>query len=170
MSRFFLLLVILFYLFVSICFAKSVKPIFPENLDRSHSCASDGMVIIDYKGPKAQILWKNGNRTFYCEVREAFFEKFDVIKKKQIIVVFVQDFSFLEWGSYKDKWILADDAFYVIDSKKNGAMGITYVPFLDYDEAKLFKSKFGGVILKFEEINIDILFSSDVLLKERGIF
>jgi len=114
MSRFFLLLVILFYLFVSVCFSKSVKSIFPENLDRSHSCASDGMVIIDYKGPKAQILWKNGNRTFYCEVREAFFEKFDVIKKKQIIAVFVQDFSFLEWGSYKDKWILADDAFYVI--------------------------------------------------------
>lgn len=170
MTKLFYIFLLLFCLFSFECFSKYDKAIFPENLNRTHSCTSDGMVIIDYKGPKAQILWKDGSRTFYCEVREAFFERTDIIKKKQIIAVFVQDFSFLEWGSYRDKWVLAEDAYYVIDSKKNGAMGITYVPFLDYNEANLFKNEFGGMILKFEEINIDVLSSSDMLLKERGIF
>ncbi len=167
---FIFIFVCLIFSFSVLFFKDSVRNIEPEILKREHSCASDGMVIIDYKGPKAQILWKNNARTFYCEVREAFFESLDFVKRKNILAVFVQDFSNVNWGSYIDLWIKAEDAFYVIDSKKDGAMGITYVPFSDYNKAILFVEKFEGKILKFEDIKLDVLLNSDFLLKERGIF
>jgi len=142
----------------------------PVNLNRSHMCASDAMIIINYNGPKAQILWKNGTRSFYCEVREAFYESVNELRRKQIKALFVQDFSGLDWGSYENRWILANDACYVIDSVKDGAMGVTYVPFSDRNFAIEFLKLYGGKLLKFEEINIDILADSNKLLKNRTVF
>ena len=127
------------------------------------------MIIVNYNGPKAQIIWKDGKRSFYCEVREAFYEYLDKVRGKQILFFYVQDFSNIEWGSYVDKWILASDAFYVIDSKKDGAMGLTYVPFSDYAFASKFLNLYGGKIVKFCDINSDVLSSSSRLLKNRFI-
>ncbi len=141
----------------------------PVCLNKEHMCASDAMIILNYHGPKGQILWKNGSRSFYCEVREAFYDKFDMVNSKRIKAFFVQDFSGLEWGSYADKWILANDAYYVIDSKKDGAMGLTYVPFSDLKCAENFLKMYGGILLKFSEINLNTLSSSSILLKDRLI-
>lgn len=140
------------------------------NLNKSQMCASDAMVIIDYKGPKAQILWKNGTRSFYCEAREAFYELTNNLKSRQIKEFFVQDFSGLDWGSYIDKWILAKNSYYVIDSRKDGAMGVTYVPFSDIIFADEFLRLNGGKLLKFEEINLGVLAISNDLLKNRIMF
>ncbi|HIH2762311.1 MAG TPA: nitrous oxide reductase accessory protein NosL, partial [Candidatus Azoamicus sp.] len=63
----------------------------PININKNHICACDSMILIDYNGPKAQIIWKDGNRSYYCEVREIFYEINDKIKKKQIKKIFVQD-------------------------------------------------------------------------------
>jgi len=142
----------------------------PVALDRSQMCASDAMIIINYHGPKAQILWKDGSRSFYCEVREAFYESLDQIKSKRIKAFFVQDFSKLEWGSYSDKWMIAGDAYYVIDSSKDGAMGLTYVPFSELESAEQFFALYGGKLLKFNEIDSNILATSSELLKNRMIF
>jgi copper chaperone NosL len=142
----------------------------PVNLNKTHSCASDGMIILNYNGPKAQILWKDGTRSFYCEVKEAFYDFLDISKNRMIKGFFVQDFSYLEWGSYFDKWILAKDAFYVIDSSKNGAMGITYVPFSKDDAAIKFFLENGGVIVKFSDIDFNVLSHSSSLLKDRLIY
>ena len=144
-----------------------IKPI---NLDRNNMCASDAMIIVHYNGPKAQILWKDGTRSFYCEAREAFYELLDKIQNKRILACYVQDFSNLEWGSYIDKWILASEAYYVIDSSKDGAMGLTYVPFSDIKFAKMFLQTYGGKLLKFDEIDANTLTDSANLLKNRMIF
>ena len=93
----------------------------------------------------------------------------DKIKSKRILTCYVQDFSDIEWGSYIDKCILADTAYYVIDSKKDGAMGLTYVPFSDINSAKKFLELHGGKLLKFNEIDSDTLSSSANLLKDRMI-
>ena len=97
----------------------------PINLNKNHICANDSMIIIDYKGPKAQIIWKDNTRSFYCEVREAFYESTDKIKSRNIKSFYVQDFSNLEWDSYNDKWTTAENMYYVIDSEMDGAMGLT---------------------------------------------
>lgn len=149
---------------------KTINEIIPNNINKKHICACDSMIIIDYKGPKAQIIWKDKTRSYYCEVREIFYEINDKIKKKRIEKIFVQDFSNLEWGSYIDKWIEAEKAHYVIDSKKDGAMGVTYVPFSDITQAKKFKEENEGNILKFEEINEQVLNYSNEILKKRIMF
>lgn len=160
---------------ISVCiayFMLKTEPvdIKPLNLNKNHMCASDAMIIVNYYGPKAQILWKDGSRSFYCEAREAFYELLDKVKSKRISACYVQDFSNLDWGSYIDKWIAAENAYYVIDSNKDGAMGLTYVPFSDIISAKMFLETYGGKLLKFDEIDSKTLASSSELLKDRLIF
>ncbi|HIH2763272.1 MAG TPA: nitrous oxide reductase accessory protein NosL [Candidatus Azoamicus sp.] len=158
-------------LFILTHFKEKKEPnIHPININKHHICECDSMILIDYFGPKAQIIWKNKNRSYYCEVREIFYEINDKIKNKRIKKIFVQDFSNLEWGSYIDKWIEAEKAYYVIDSNKDGAMGVTYVPFSDIDSAKLFLKENGGSLLNFDQIDKNVLTSSNKLLKERMNF
>lgn len=162
-------IVILFLIFKN--FKKeNINEEIPLNINKNHICACDSMIIIDYKGPKAQIIWKDKTRSYYCEVREIFYEINDKIKKKMIKKIFVQDFSNLDWGSYTDKWIEAQEAYYVIDSNKDGAMGVTYVPFSKLEDAKKFKKENKGQILKYDQITETILAKSNELLKKRMIF
>lgn len=168
--------ILAFFLFIGIFFSvffffrSNNDIVLPVNLGKNHSCASDSMIIVNYNGPKAQILWKDNSRSFYCEVKEAFYESLDKVKAKRIKAFFVQDFSDLKWGSYVDKWILASDAYYVIDSKQDGAMGITYVPFSRVECANDFLSLNGGKLLKFEDITLSVLSNSSNLLKNRLIY
>ena len=165
--------IIYFFLFLStsialyFIFNKSNLDISVIDLNKNHICASDSMIIINYNGPKAQIIWKDGSRSFYCEVREVFYELLNEMNKKKIKACYVQDFSNLEWGSYVDKWILADKVYYVINSRKDGAMGLSYVPFSDKHFAENFIELNGGELLKFNEINLNTLNQSANLLKER---
>ena len=167
-------IIILLSLILIIFFTLSIQTknveIKPVNLNKNHMCASDAMIIVNYNGPKAQILWKDGSRSFYCEAREIFYDLLDTIKNKQVLASYVQDFSNIEWGSYNDRWILAKDAYYVVDSDKDGAMGLTYFPFSILESAKLFQSNHGGDLLKFNEITAHTLSKSANLLKDRMIF
>ncbi len=148
----------------------SEKDISAINIDKTHICACDSMILIDYNGPKAQIVWTDKNRSYYCEVREIFYEINDTIKNKRIKKIFVQDFSNIKWGSYIDKWIEAEKAYYVVDSKKDGAMGVTYVPFSNIESAKSFMTEYGGKLLKFNQIDKHVLSLSNDILKRRMIF
>ena len=89
------------------------------------------------------------------------------MQKKKIKFFFVQDFSRLSWGSYINNWILAKESFFVIDSDKNGSMGITYVPFSDYNNAVAFQFIYGGDIVFFSQISLKNLIKSNELLKNR---
>jgi len=167
-----IILLITFSIIIILMFLKdkndlNIKAI---NINKNHICANDSMILLDYKGPKAQILWKDNTRSYYCEVREAFYETTDKIKQKNIKAFFVQNFSNTEWGSYIDKWMYAKDAYYIIDSNMDGAMGITYVPFDNIDNAKKFLKIYGGELIKYENINKKTLNNSSLLLKDRIIF
>jgi len=157
-------------LFFTSCVTDNSRLLEPVNLNGNHICACDSMVIIEYKGPKAQILWKSGKRSFYCEVKEAFFDILDNVKSKRVSAFFVQDFSYVEWGSYVDNWIKGEEAYYIIDSDKEGAMGITYVPFSLVDKALQFKECNNGKLLSYSDIDINVLLNSDSLMKDRVIF
>lgn len=141
------------------------KNITPILLNKNHICANDSMIIINYKGPKAQIIWKDNSVSFFCEVKEAFHEKVIKVKYKNIKKIFVQNFDNLEWGSYTNNWQNAENLYYVIDSSVNGAMGVTYVPFIKIENAKNFQKKNGGKILHFNEINEQTLKESNKILK-----
>jgi thiamine biosynthesis lipoprotein len=132
-------------------------------------CAADGMILRDYDGPKAQILWKDGRRTFYCEAREAFALWLDRIRSKQILAFYVQDFADRPWGNYKDHWILAQDAIFVIESERQGAMGSSFVSFRDSAHADAFSAEQGGRQLRLAEITPDVYAASQQTHLERLI-
>ncbi|HFL8824353.1 MAG TPA: nitrous oxide reductase accessory protein NosL [Candidatus Azoamicus sp. OHIO1] len=157
--RFFVVCFFLVCGFVYIFFSKDNIDYGPINLT-DQSCCVDEMILMEWSGPKAQIVWKDNKRTFYCDVKEIFYEIFNDILRNRIRHIYVQDFSGLDWDAYFDKWILAEDAVYVIDSNKKGAMNLSYVPFSNTDKAVLFMEKNGGILLKFYDINRDVFDSS----------
>ena len=162
--------VFLFFIIVILIFLKhEYNFVAPIILSSKHICANDGMIVIDFKGPKAQILWRDGSVSFYCEVREAFYEWNDIIKRQRIRKFFVQDFSSVKWGSYVGNWTEACKAVYVIDSFKYGSIGISYIPFSDIVYANLFLNKYHGILVNFNDISIDLLDKSNDLLKDRMI-
>ena len=113
----------------------------PEELTGAEVCAVDGMILRDYDGPKAQILWRDGRRTFYCEAREAFAEWSDRIRRKRILEFYVQDFADRPWGHYPGHWIRAGEAVFVIESEMRGAMGSSFVSFRDPEHAAAFRGR-----------------------------
>jgi thiamine biosynthesis lipoprotein len=123
-------------------------------------CAVDGMILRDYDGPKAQILWKDGRRTFYCEAREAFAEWTNRIARKRIREFYVQDLADRPWGHYSGHWTRAQDAVFVIESERLGAMGSSFVSFGDPAHAAAFLAEHGGRALRLDEITIDVFEAS----------
>jgi len=132
----------------------------PQVLTGAEVCALDGMILRDYDGPKAQILWRDGRRTFYCEAREAFAERLDRVRSKRIREFYVQDFADRPWASYAGHWVRAEDAVFVIESEKHGAMGSSYVSFLEPADAEKFSAKYGGQQFRLDEITPDVYAAS----------
>ena len=129
----------------------------PTQLSRQAVCYIDGMILLDYPGPKAQLITKNNETHYFCDVKgflETWFDPNNILRIKS---AFVQDFSGLKWGSYKDKWIKAENAWYVFGSKLSGAMGQTVVPFSSNESALIFAKENGGKVLRFDQINQEIL-------------
>jgi thiamine biosynthesis lipoprotein len=132
----------------------------PQVLTGAEVCALDGMILRDYDGPKAQILWRDGRRTFYCEAREAFAERLDRVQSKRILEFYVQDFADRPWASYAGHWVRAEDAVFVIESEKHGAMGSSFVSFLDPADADNFSAKYGGRQFRLDEITPEVYAAS----------
>lgn len=139
----------------------------PQKLTRSTTCARDGMILMDHAGPKAQIVWKNGTHTFYCEAREAFGSWFNPIEKERITELYVQDMGQVSWGAYEDRWIKSKDAYFVIDSEKQGAMGLSYVSFSDRDDAISFQKQFSGKVVVLDGITQDVYDDSTDLIRQQ---
>jgi copper chaperone NosL len=130
------------------------------DLTADATCASDGMMLMEFEGPKAQILWESGERSYFCEAREAFEFWTNPIERNRMDGFFVQDFGGIEWGAHPDRWIRAQDATFVIGSNKLGAMGISYVSFSKPSDASSFQLKHGGRSLLLEEITLTVFESS----------
>jgi copper chaperone NosL len=128
----------------------------PEDLTRSAFCLIDGMILADHPGPKGQAIFKDGQHHFFCDTKGLFSTLYDPNYKMKIKQAFVQDFGQREWGSYNDRWIDVESAFYVMDSKKFGAMGPTLVSYSKRADADAFVKEFGGSVVAFSEITEEL--------------
>lgn len=154
-----------------IAIKKKQKEITPITIESKHSCALDGMILNFYIGPKAQIIWKNGEVSFYCEAREVFYEWLDPITRKKIAKIFVENFDKSVWNAViKYPWIEIQQAIFVIDNTKHeGAMFLSYVPFATIECAKKFQEENEGIILKEKEITKKVLQNSDAITMQRSL-
>lgn len=121
------------------------------------ACALDGMILKDFAGPKAQILYAEGKPDFFCNVMELFSVLLTPEQKRPVAAMFVQDMGKADWNRPTANWIDAKTAFYVVGSKKPGSMGPTFGSFADMQDAESFVKKEGGKIVRFDQITPDMV-------------
>ncbi|RSZ56364.1 nitrous oxide reductase accessory protein NosL [Massilia atriviolacea] len=121
------------------------------------ACALDGMVLLDFPGPKAQIQYAEGKADFYCDLMELFTVVLQPEHRRRIAGVFVQDMGKTAWDKPSGAWIAARDALYVVGSKKQGSMGPTFASFSDPAQAAAFAKTEGGKVLPYSQITVAML-------------
>lgn len=133
------------------------KAINATEIDRSTSCSLDGMILMDYPGPKAQIHYDKDEADFFCDTMEMFSIYLRPEQKKRVKALFTQDMGKTPWEQPTGNWIDAKSAYYVVDSKKLGAMGPTLAAFSSMEDAQAFVTRFGGKILRFDEVTLNMV-------------
>ena len=144
------------------------KGVAPIELTQETSCSLDGMTLLDFPGPKAQIQYSTGAPDFFCSTMEMFSIYLQPEQKKRITGIFTQDMGKTDWKNPKGNWFDAKNGFYVLDSKKFGAMGPTLGAFARREDADAFAKQHGGKVLKFDQVTIEMVsMSGSVLHDER---
>lgn len=134
------------------CGQSDQAPVAPIELTKESSCSLDGMLLLDFPGPKAQIHYTQGPADLFCDTVEMFSIYLQPEQQKRIRAIYVQDMGSADWNTPEGHWIDAKSAFYVQGSKLNGSMGPTFVSFAEEAKAKAFIEKHGGTLYRFHEI------------------
>ena len=121
------------------------------------ACALDGMVLQDFPGPKAQVLYTEGKADYYCDLMELFAVLLAPEHKRKIAAVFVQDIGKTDWAKPSGNWIAAKDALFVVGSRKQGSMGPTFGAFSNAQDAANFAKKEGGKVVPFDQVTAAML-------------
>ena len=127
-------------------------------IDRSTSCALDGMLLADYPGPKAQVHYSGlAQPDWFCDTLEMFNVYLNPEQARLVTGMFVQDMGKTPWDKPEGNWIDARSAFYVSGSKKLGSMGPTLASFALEADAQAFAKEWGGEVLPFSGIDADMV-------------
>lgn len=130
----------------------------PVEIDRSTSCELDGMLLIDYAGPKAQVHYAGVPQpVFFCDTVELFNSLMAGEQVRAVRAVYVQDMGQADWEAPEGHWIDAKTAFYVVGSNRHGSMGPTIGSFAKAEDAEKFAAEYGGKVHKYEEISLDMV-------------
>ncbi|MCL1038399.1 nitrous oxide reductase accessory protein NosL [Shewanella submarina] len=135
---------------------KKVEPVAIGDHDRCHIC---GMVITKYPGPKGQLTLKDSDTIpKFCSSRDMFNFALQTENQRQIGHLFVHDAAKTDWQNPSDTaFIDAESAYYVYGTSKKAVMGPAVAPFSSREAAEQFASEYGGRVLKFEEITLELL-------------
>ncbi|MCZ2405238.1 MAG: nitrous oxide reductase accessory protein NosL [Burkholderiales bacterium] len=130
----------------------------PVEIDRGTSCELDGMLLADYPGPKAQIHYAGQDRpAFFCDTVELFNTLLAGEQVRAVRAVYVQDMGQAQWEEPQGHWIDAKTAVYVLGSKRHGSMGPTIASFAQEADATKFAAEYGGKVLRFADIKLDMV-------------
>ena len=124
----------------------------PKEITTGTFCALDGMLLLDYPGPKAQIHYDQGPPEFFCDTVEMFAIHTRPEQQKRILAVYVQDMGKADWTKPQGHWIDAKTASYVAFSRRMGSMGPTLASFAREEDAREFVKQHGGEVLRFEQV------------------
>jgi copper chaperone NosL len=147
---------------------KPATPVMPQEITAATSCSLDGMILADFPGPKAQIHYASGKPDFFCDTFEMFSIYLQPEQKKRIAGIYTQDMGKTDWEKPQSNWIDARQAFYVLGSKKTGSMGPTLGAFSRQQDAEDFAKKFGGNVLRFDQVTLDMVNLTGGVLHDEG--
>lgn len=155
-----------FAVFLGGCSKTETESVQPIEITRSTASSIDGMILMDYPGPKAQIQYDQGAADFFCDTIELFSIYLTPQQHKRVRGMFVQDMAKNDWNNPTGHWIEAKTAFYVAGSKRLGAMGPTFGSFSSEADAKAFAAKEGGKVYRFDQITPDMVELDGGVLKD----
>ena len=135
--------------------SQAMTKIMPLEPTRDTASALDGMLLLDYPGPKAQMHFAEGKPEFYCDLPDMFRVMLSPEQKRPVSAMFVQDMGKTSWEHPAGNWIDAKTAIYVTGSSKLGSMGATFGSFSSMQDAEAFMKKEGGKILHFDQITLE---------------
>lgn len=147
--------------------SKAPVAVTPQEITAGTSCAFDGMTLAEFPGPKGQIHYATGKPDFFCDTVEMFSIYLQPEQKKRITGIFTQDMAKADWDKPQGNWIDARQAYYVSGSKKTGSMGPTLAAFAREQDAKDFAQKFGGKVLRFEQVTPEMVDLSGGVVHEK---
>ncbi len=162
MKKFKIIILITLSLLIGACEQNSIneKPK-PNILTDDAIGHSDKMIVVNHKGPKAQIFLKGIKEPlWFSSVRDAIAYIKSDEKTSPIIVAYVNDVGKAEsWENMgKNNWIDVEDAFFVVGSDAIGGMGAPeLVPFSNKEAALDFIKERGGEILLINDIDAEMV-------------
>ena len=161
------LAMILTSLLLAACSNKTEAPTGPAQVDQNTACSLDGMILMDYPGPKGQIIYEQGEPDFFCDTTELFSIYLKPEQQRKIKGIYVQDMSKADWVKPEGHWIDAKTAFFVLGAKLNGSMGPTFASFSLEKDAAAFAAKEGGKVYRFDQITPDLADLDGGVIKDK---
>lgn len=129
----------------------------PMTLTKDHACKICGMILVEYPGPKAQVVYKKGESETFCSTPHMFMATLHPERPRNISAIYVHDMGKADWDHPKNEWIDAKTAYYVLGGDKKGPMGEPLAPFSALTEAEAYVKDHKGEIVRFDEITMDML-------------
>lgn len=126
-----------------------------KTISQGEHCASCGMEILKYPGPKG-ILWTaSGDKQSFCSARALACA---LLANKTVKKAYVHDAQKTSWTHPEDfAFIDAFNAWYVYKSEKKAVMGPSLAPFATKEAALSFQKKFGGELFQAHELTQTVL-------------
>lgn len=149
------------------CGETAQTPSGPVEITRETVCSLDGMTLADFPGPKAQIHYAQGKPEFFCDTIEMFSIYLRPEQQRRVRAMFVQDMAKADWNDPRGHWIDAKAAFYVMGSSRRGSMGPTFASFASEQDARAFAQKYGGRVLRFDEVKPDMVVLDGGVIRDR---
>ncbi len=140
----------------------------PVQLTREIVDSVDGMILLDYPGPKGQIHYASGKPDFFCDTVGLFSMYLQPEQQKRVRALFVQDMGQTDWKNPSGHWIDAKAAFYVAGSRARGAMGPTLASFAREEDARAFAGREGGKVYRFDEVTPAMVVLDGGVLKDKA--
>lgn len=124
-----------------------------------------GMNVLEHPGPKGQVILKgHKDPIWFSSVRDTIAFTMLPDEPKDIGAIYVSDMAKTDNWDHpgESNWVDANDAVFVIGSRKRGGMGASEaVPFSQRSAAETFVARNGGAIVKFSELPQDYILGSN---------
>jgi copper chaperone NosL len=135
----------------------------PDKMSRADNCHICGMIVLDQQGPKGQVRLQGGGKpAYFCSTSDLMAFLFQPDSPAIVREAWVHNMHNANWQSpenHSHAYIDAFSAYYVVDHSRRGAMGHTLAPFAEQAQAEAFIADYGGRILRYQDIDVDLIAS-----------